>query len=110
MNEAELRSHMSQIDFFTTSWEHNEERPEDMFVYHLGSFLNPGIRYSTALDRDSNAQEAYLRTTGWSYRIRTWYLYFQRIHFPADPDLHGQWEWAGIYFGDKPFAGSTESS
>ena len=65
------------------------------------------IHYNRDLDRDSNTREAYLRTWGWSYRIKTWYLYFRRVHFPADPEIHGQWEWAGIYFGEKPFAGTN---
>jgi tetratricopeptide (TPR) repeat protein len=108
-NENALRNLMSQIDFFTTSWEEKETHDEEAFMYQLSTFLNPRVRYSPKLDRDSNAQEAYLRTSGWSYRIKTWYLYFKRIHFPPDPDRHGQWEWAGIYFGDKPFVGSSDS-
>jgi tetratricopeptide (TPR) repeat protein len=108
-NENALRNLMSQIDFFTTSWEEKETHDEEAFMYQLSTFLNPRVRYSPELDRDSNAQEAYLRTSGWSYRIKTWYLYFKRIHFPPDPDRHGQWEWAGIYFGDKPFVGSNDS-
>jgi len=23
------------------------------------------------------------------------------VNFPADPKVHGNWEWAGIYFGEK---------
>ena len=67
------------------------------------------LRCASELDPDSNAQEAYLETWGWSYyRIRTWYLYFRKVHFPADPEINGHWEWAGIYFGSKPFSGSEE--
>ena len=103
-----LRYYMSKINFFTTSWEEQEIKSDDTFEYHLSAFLNSRIRYTEELDKDSNAQEAYLRTTGWSYRIKTWYLYFRKVHFPADPERHGRWEWAGIYFGEKPFAGSDE--
>ncbi|MDR1596788.1 MAG: tetratricopeptide repeat protein, partial [Treponema sp.] len=45
--------------------------------------------------------EAYLRTWGWSQYISTWYLYFRKINFPSDPEIHGRWEWAGIYYGEK---------
>lgn len=103
-----LQTYMAKINFFTTSWEEEEQEHENTFRYHLNAFLNARIRYKADLDKDSNAQEAYLRTTGWSYRISTWYLYFRKIHFPANPERHGRWEWAGIYFGEKPFAGSDE--
>ena len=102
-----LREYMSQINFFTTSWEQQESQVDETFVYNLGTFLNSRVRCNAELDADSNAQEAYLKTTGWSYRIKTWYLYFRKIHFPADPEKHGQWEWAGIYLGEKPFTGSS---
>ncbi len=104
-----LRRYMSEINFFTTSWEEQVKKSEEDFEEHLGTFLNSRIRYMADLDRDSNAQEAYLKTTGWSYRIKTWYLYFRKVHFPADPERHGRWEWAGIYFGEKPFAGDNEA-
>ncbi|MCI6442425.1 MAG: tetratricopeptide repeat protein, partial [Spirochaetia bacterium] len=45
--------------------------------------------------------EAYLRTTGWSNYVNVWYLYFRKVNFPADPEIHGRWEWAGIYYGEK---------
>ena len=86
--------------FFTMSWSQDET---DMFTHtnlDITSFLNPGLRYSANLDPMSNESEAFLRTTGWSYRIRTWYLYFKKIDYPADPEINGRWEWAGIYFGD----------
>ena len=25
----------------------------------------------------------------------------EKVNFPADPEIHGRWEWAGIYFGEK---------
>jgi len=104
-----LRRYMSKVDFFTMSWEQKETIADEQFIQNIGVFLNPRVSYSSNLDRDSNAREAYLKTTGWSYRIITWYLYFRKIHFPADPEKHGDWEWAGIYFGDKPFAGGGRS-
>ncbi len=59
------------------------------------------IRYSAELDPSSSPTEAYLRTTGWSNYVNVWYLYFRKVNFPADPEIHGRWEWAGIYFGEK---------
>ena len=63
------------------------------------TFLTSG--YRADLEPYSNDSEAYLRTWGWSYRIRTWYLYFRKIEYPANPDINGRWEWAGIYFGER---------
>jgi hypothetical protein len=59
------------------------------------------IRYSDELDASSTANEAYLRTWGWTQTISTWSLYFRKIHFPLDPEINGHWEWAGIYYGEK---------
>lgn len=104
-----LTGMMSKIDFFATAWEQKEDSSEEPTQFNIALFLTPRIWYSQEIDEDSNAKEAYLRTTGWSYRISTWYLYFRKIHFPADPEIHGKWEWAGIYFGEKPFAGSSDN-
>jgi len=59
------------------------------------------VRFSDKVDELSNEGEAYLRSTGWNYRIPTWYFYFRRVEYPADPDVNGAWEWAGVYFGEK---------
>jgi hypothetical protein len=58
------------------------------------------IRYADRLDASSNSTEAFLKTWGWS-QISTWYLYFRKIYFPSDPEIHGRWEWAGVYYGEK---------
>lgn len=100
---------MSKTDFFATAWEQKENTSEEPMQFNIALFLTPRIRCSREIDQDSNAKEAYLRTTGWSYRISTWYLYFRKIYFPADPEIHGRWEWAGIYFGEKPFVGSSDN-
>jgi hypothetical protein len=62
---------------------------------------NGRIYFEDKLDKDSNSREAYLKTWGWTQHITTWYLYFRKIYFPADPEIHGRWEWAGIYYGQK---------
>jgi len=103
-----LRKHMSRVNFFAISWEEGEGTTEPEFLENLATFLSPRITVDNELDRASNQQEAYLKTADWEYRFRTWYLYFRKINFPADSEIHGNWEWAGIYFGEKPFAASDE--
>ncbi len=104
-----LRKNMAKVNFFAVSWEEGEGTTEPEFVENIAIFLSPRITVDSTLDRASNQQEAYMKTTGWSYRINTWYLYFRKINFPADSEIHGNWEWAGIYFGEKTFAASDES-
>ena len=101
-----LANYRAKINFFAVSWEQEKTEANSDFLDKLNTFMKNRVRYSSDLDKDSNRQEAYLKTWGWSYRISTWYLYFRRVNFPADPEIHGQWEWAGIYFGDKPFSRS----
>ncbi len=104
-NVSLLLHYQAKVGFFVRSWESGDTpTPDDPeFLTDFGVFMNPSVWVSDTLD--ANSQEAYLRTGGWTYRIETWYLYFRRINFPADPNVQGQWEWAGIYFGDKPFSG-----
>jgi tetratricopeptide (TPR) repeat protein len=47
------------------------------------------------------AGTAELRTTNWMFKVGTWYLYFRKVDFIADPQVNGRWEWVGIYFGDR---------
>ncbi len=108
-NGKYLLKYRSKVNFFAVSWEEQQSSSDPDFIDNLGSFLSPKVRVSQELDKASNSQEAYLKTTGWSYRISTWYLYFRKIDFPADSEIHGSWEWAGIYFGDKTFADSDEA-
>jgi len=102
-NYRQLAKYRAKINFFAVSWQQEKTEANEDFLNKLNIFMKNRVRYSKDLDRDSNLQEAYLKTWGWSYRIKTWYLYFRRVNFPSDPEIHGQWEWAGIYFGDKPF-------
>lgn len=108
-NSRLLGRYRAKVNFFAISWEEERTEADQNFLDGLGGFLGQRIHYNNELDRDSNNREAYLRTWGWSYRIKTWYLYFRRVDFPADPEIHGQWEWNGIYFGEKPFAGTDMS-
>jgi len=97
-----LDKYRSKVNFFAMSWKSSESDPNALESFSMHGFMRGNrIRYSKNLDESSNPNEAYLRTTGWSLYINVWYLYFRKVNFPADPDIHGRWEWAGIYFGEK---------
>jgi tetratricopeptide (TPR) repeat protein len=92
----------AKVNFFAMSWAQEESDENSQVEFDLGAFMGEGpIACAPGLDPGSNSREAYLRTTGWTDRVPVWYLYFRKIDFPANPDIHGRWEWAGIYFGDK---------
>ncbi|MDR0568523.1 MAG: tetratricopeptide repeat protein [Spirochaetaceae bacterium] len=100
-NSSKLRQYQAKVNFFARSWAQDTD-DSGMAEFSLSAFMNRGrIQYADALDPGSNAAEAYLRTTGWDQYISTWYLYFRKVYFPLDPKIHGRWEWAGIYYGEK---------
>jgi hypothetical protein len=97
-----LWSYRAKVNFFTRSWGQEEDDSRDAAEFTLVDYMRGNqIHYADELDASSNANEAYLRTWGWYQYISTWYLYFRKIYFPLDPDIHGRWEWAGIYYGEK---------
>lgn len=96
-----LLSYRAGVNFFSMSWGQEESDENSEIEWEIGELLSNSVRYNRTLDIGSNEKEAYLRTTGWGIRIQTWYLYFRRIDFPADPDINGNWEWAGILFGER---------
>lgn len=108
-NTRLLARYRAKVGFFARSWESESIPVDQEFLNDFDVFMNPQVFASNTLDVDSNSKEAYLRTGGWSYRIEVWYLYFRKINFPEDPSVQGKWEWAGIYFGEKPFSGAGGS-
>ncbi|MCL2720257.1 MAG: tetratricopeptide repeat protein [Treponema sp.] len=101
-NARVLSQYQAKVNFFARSWEQIETDDMGMTRFNLSQFMYGNqIRFATTLDASSNANEAFLRTTGWSLTLNTWYLYFRKIYFPQDPEIHGRWEWAGIYYGEK---------
>ena len=99
---SRLRRCQAKVNFFARSWEQGETDDSGMADFNLSDFMRGNrIRYADQLDTVSNATEAYLRTWGWSQYISTWYLYFRKIYFPSDPEIHGRWEWAGVYYGER---------
>ena len=101
-NWRALDRYRSKVNFFAMSWKSSESDPNALENFSMHNFmLGNRIRYNESLDDTSTPTEAYLRTWGWSQYINVWYLYFRKVNFPADPEIHGRWEWAGIYFGEK---------
>ncbi|MDR1910072.1 MAG: tetratricopeptide repeat protein [Spirochaetaceae bacterium] len=101
-NDRQLWTYRAKVNFFDRSWGQEEDRIEDFSDFTISGFMRGNqIRFSPELDEGSNANEAYLRTWGWSLSITTWYLYFRKIYFPPNPEIHGRWEWAGVYYGEK---------
>ncbi len=100
-SSSRLDSYRASVNFFARSWEQEDTENSGMVEFNLSDFMRGNrIRYAGELDISSNANEAYLRTWGWD-RISIWYLYFRKIYFPADPEIHARWEWVGIYYGEK---------
>jgi len=101
-NARALLRCQAKVNFFARSWEQREADDIGFTDLNLAEFMyNNRIRYAASLDMASTANEAYLRTTGWYNFLSTWYLYFRKIYFPQDPEIHGRWEWAGIFYGEK---------
>ncbi len=112
---SEVRSALSQkdtirilelqakVNFFSMSWLQEKADFNSQVSYDLKRFIENSsqLYFANGLDANSNSQEAYLKTWGWNAFIPTWFLYFRKINFPADPEINGNWEWAGIFFGDS---------
>ncbi|MHC6203282.1 tetratricopeptide repeat protein [Breznakiellaceae bacterium SP9] len=101
-SSAQIRRYQAKVNFFARSWGEEEGDNSGADEFNLTTFMNgEPINYSANLDAGSNANEAYLRTSGWTQYISTWYLFFRKIYFPQDPEIHGRWEWAGVFYGEK---------
>jgi len=101
-NPYQLMHVQAKVNFFARSWGQGETDDSGMADFHLSDFMRGNrIRYADSLDSSSHETEAFLRTWGWAENISIWYLYFRKIYFPSDPEIHGRWEWAGIYYGEK---------
>ncbi|MCL2266177.1 MAG: tetratricopeptide repeat protein [Treponema sp.] len=99
---AMLGQYQAKVNFFARSWQQVETDEAGLSYLNLQQFMAGNrIRYADSLDAASTDTEAFLRTSGWSQVLNTWYLYFRKINFPQDPEIHGRWEWAGIYYGEK---------
>lgn len=101
-NGWSLLRYQAKVNFFAMTWYQERQDFNARPDFELIEFLSQAkrITYASELEFASHGNEAYLRTGGWSPRIPTWFLYFRKIDYPADPQVHGSWEWAGIYFGE----------
>jgi tetratricopeptide (TPR) repeat protein len=101
-NLGRLRKYQAQVNFFQEPWDQQPLVDEETVNYNITNYLlSSNVAIVGQLDIAANEKEAYLKTIGWNFRPPTWYLYFRMVDFPANPDINGQWEWAGIYFGEK---------
>jgi tetratricopeptide (TPR) repeat protein len=99
---AGLRKYQAAVNFFQEPWDQTQLVTEDTVNYNIVNYLpTSNVSITDSLDVTANGREATLRTTGWNFRPSTWYLFFRQVDFPANPDINAQWEWAGIYFGEK---------
>lgn len=97
-----LDRYRAKVNFFAMSWKQEASDNNAQADFDMHDFMGGNrITYSANLDTSSTPNEAYLRTSGWNQYVTVWYLYFRKVNFPADPDIHGRWEWAGIYYGEK---------
>ena len=97
-----LDRYKAKVNFFSMSWKQDENDANAQEEFSMYSWMRgKRIRYNDTLDEASNPNEAYLKTWGWNSYVPVWYLYCRKVDFPLDPDIHGNWEWAGIYLGNK---------
>lgn len=98
-----LDKYRSKVNFFAMSWRQDESDENSQNSFSMHDYMRGNkIHCLDELDPSSTPTEAYFRTWGWSNRyVNVWYLYFRKVNFPSDPSVHGRWEWAGIYFGEK---------
>lgn len=96
-----LDTYRSKVNFFAVSWQQNETSSKTGQVdFSMSNYMTGNrITCDKGLIPGPTANEAYLRTKGWR-TVPVWNFYFREVNFPADPDIHGTWEWAGIYIGD----------
>ncbi|MEM9424290.1 MAG: hypothetical protein AAF975_05840, partial [Spirochaetota bacterium] len=85
--------------FFVLSADYRDEVSRSNTNIYLPHFLGGFVQFGH-LTPESNDEEAWLYSTNWPFHLTTWYLYFRKIHYPASPEIDGNWEWAGIYLGD----------
>lgn len=97
-----LERYRAKVNFFAMSWKQESSDRNAQADFVMRDFMvGNRIKYADTLDASSSPNEAFLRTSGWNQYVSVWYLYFRKVNFPADPDIHGRWEWAGIYYGEK---------
>lgn len=93
------------FDFFIINWKSKYSDLKSSFPMESHYLTSMNIKTNRNLDSMSTENEAYLEVWGsrnsiW-YVYPTWFFYFKKVDFPMDPEIHGGWEWVGIYLGEK---------
>ncbi len=98
-----LDTYKAKVNFFTMSWKQdNSDDNSEIEDFSMQDWFDGNVvRCADELDESSSSNEAYLKTWGWNSSVSVWYFYFRKIDFPLDPEINGNWEWAGIYIGNK---------
>ena len=102
---AQLMRYHARANFFTRTWENEDSAVETNAghaTFSVTDFMRRSrIQYANNIEISPNGNEAFLRTWGWHPFLPVWYFYFRRVHFPPDPEIHGRWEWAGVFYGER---------
>lgn len=97
-----LDRYKAKVNFFSMSWKQDEIDPNSQEEFSMRSFMRGNlIHCDNKIELGASASEGYLRTWGWSQYVSVWYLYFRKVNYPIDPEINGNWEWAGIYMGER---------
>lgn len=94
-------------DFFVINWSSKYSDLKSSQPLDSITLANMKLNFDVHLDPMSTATEVFLGVRGnkwvdsiwWVYS--KWYFNFKKIDFPQDPEIHGGWEWIGIYLGEK---------
>ncbi len=96
-----LDEYRSKVNFFTVSWRQDDSVPTGSVDFSMRNYMHGNrITVTEELIPGPTINEAYLKSKGWTLSVPTWYFYFRKVNYPANPDIHGTWEWAGIYIGE----------
>lgn len=105
-----LSSLQSRADFVIQYWgqeraHHPNPDPETFFLGLLQFSRNLEgaitVRWDPSPHEMSTDDEVYIKTTNWYADWLNAYFYFRKIFYPPRADIHGSWEWAGLYLGGK---------
>ena len=98
-----LDKYRAKVNFFAMSWKQEASDSNAQADFQMSDFMvgDNRIRYNDQLDSSSNPNEAYLRTWGWNQYVTVWYLYFRKVDFPADPEIHRPMGMGPAYIMEK---------
>lgn len=90
-------------DFFIMSWSQETASKYNHSRMPMASLITGRTKMAVQVESFSNDKEAYIRTSGWAmeYQVGVFYFYFRKINIPEKPSIHGKWEWAGVYLGER---------